>query len=69
MSGKKNKSSRKGNQKTFAAKRTINPSFTPGHQHAGSRTVSGFQQHDARRRLGSFEGAGEHARTGNRGHQ
>jgi len=28
-----------------------------------------FQQHDAARRLGSFEGAGNHARTGNRGHQ
>jgi hypothetical protein len=28
-----------------------------------------FQQHDLNRRLGDYEGAGNHARTGNRGHQ
>jgi hypothetical protein len=33
------------------------------------RADSAFQQHDPANRLGSFEGAGEHARTGNRGHQ
>jgi len=27
------------------------------------------QQHDAANRLGSYEGKGNHARTGNRGHQ
>ena len=28
-----------------------------------------FQQHDPANRQGSFERTGEHARTGNRGHQ
>jgi hypothetical protein len=55
-------------QKTFAAKRTMNPSFS-GNQHQGSNMRDSFQQHDAKRRMGGFEQAGEHARTGNRGHQ
>ena len=68
-SKKKHKDPGKGSQKTFASKRTLNPSFSGRGRHAGSSQGSGFQQHDAQRRLGSFEGAGEHARTGNRGHQ
>ncbi len=35
--------------------------------HKGS--TKAFQQHDAKGRLGGFEQAGGHARTGNRGHQ
>jgi hypothetical protein len=66
---KKHKSPGKGSSKTFASGRTMNPSFSGSHQDAGSSTLSGSQQHDAKRRLGSFEDAGEHARTGNRGHQ
>jgi hypothetical protein len=31
--------------------------------------VHASQQHDAARRLGGFEGTGNHARTGNPGHQ
>lgn len=51
----------KGKQKTFAKKRTANP--TPGQ---GPQTGEGFQQQDPKRRLGNFETAGEHARTGTR---
>jgi hypothetical protein len=66
---KKHKSSSKGNQQTFASKRTMNPNFSGTHDHPEDTTTGAFQQHDAERRLGSFETAGEHARTGNRGHQ
>jgi hypothetical protein len=69
MASKKNKSPGKGSQKTFASKRSLNLSFSGRGQHAGSRPGSGFQQHDAQGRQGSFEGAGEHACTGNPGHQ
>jgi len=82
MGAKKNTSATKGKgtNKTFASKRTLTPPVTgTGHQTGSSKTrrksVSGtqslgsFQEHDAQRRLGSFEGKGEHARTGNRGHQ
>lgn len=40
-----------------------------GEQPANTGDNNGFQQHDAARRLGDYEGAGNHARTGNRGHQ
>jgi len=66
---KKTKSAKKGQNKTFAAKRTVNPPQRTRGSKAQSDLGSSFQQHDAKRRLGSFEGAGEHARTGNRGHQ
>jgi hypothetical protein len=69
MATKKHKSGSKGSSKTFASRRTMNPSSAGRRQHAQSSTVAGFQQHDAAGRLGSFEGAGEHARTGSRGHQ
>ncbi len=36
---------------------------------ADEGTNNAFQQHDKDQRLGSFEGTGNHARTGNRGHQ
>lgn len=62
-------SSRKGTNKTFAAKRTMNPPNTSGRRGVNNTTTGAFQQHDALRRMGSFEGTGEHARTGNRGHQ
>lgn len=66
MPSKKTRSAKKGSQKTFAGKRRINP--------ADARTAAGregqtpgFQEHDPKHRLGGFETAGEHARTGNRG--
>ena len=68
MSGKQ-KSFKKGSQKTFAAKRRINPPQARGDAHARRNTGAPFQQEDVKRRLGSFEGAGEHARTGSRGHE
>jgi hypothetical protein len=58
----------KGSQKTFASKRTMNPSFS-GHKGKKLDMNEAFPQQDAKRRLGGFETAGEHARTGNRGHQ
>jgi hypothetical protein len=65
---KKAKSSSKGNQKTFASKRTMNPTGGP-RQQADTRGTGGDQEHDEKNRLGSFAGKGEHARTGNPGHQ
>jgi hypothetical protein len=65
---RKGKSARKGSQKTFAAQRTMNPSFS-GNQGQEPTLNDAFQEHDAKRRMGGFEQAGEHARTGNRGHQ
>jgi len=53
-------------QKPSAAKRTMNP---PQGGRAHSPGAGPDQQHDARGRQGSFEGKGEHARTGNPGHQ
>ncbi len=64
----KGKSSKKGSQKTFASRRTMNPPGE-GTNQATTGDNNAFQQHDAANRLGSFEGAGNHARTGNRGHQ
>jgi len=69
MADKQSKSSKKGSQKTFASKRTMNPSSGGGTKQVHSNTKDAFQEQDAARRLGGFEGAGEHARTGNRGHQ
>lgn len=68
-SQKKQKSMAKGRNKTFASKRTANP--PQGGRRGGEnlKATSAFQHHDALGRLGSFEGRGEHARTGNRGHQ
>lgn len=68
MSKHKGKSGSKGSQKTFASKRTINPSSS-GHQGAEPNYNGTFQEEDPKRRLGGFETTGEHARTGNRGHQ
>jgi hypothetical protein len=65
---KKNKSPKKGMNKTFASRRTLNP--TAGHEGPQNlKAPSSFQAHDALNRMGSFETRGEHARTGNRGHQ
>jgi hypothetical protein len=50
-------------QNRSGARRVMDPSQA-GH---GQRPAD--QQHDAKGRQGSFEGKGEHARTGNRGHQ
>jgi hypothetical protein len=41
----------------------------PDHGPEGRNPSPGFQEQDPKRRLGGFEGEGEHARTGNRGHQ
>jgi hypothetical protein len=54
--------------KMFADKRTMNPTGRGGHQ-PNTGANQGDQTHDAKNRLGSFEGKGEHARTGHRGHQ
>lgn len=40
-----------------------------GEHPANTGDNKAFQQHDASGRLGDFEGTGNHARTGNRGHQ
>jgi hypothetical protein len=58
----------KGKNKTFASKRTMNPPAGGDHQ-ANKSGDQGSQDQDARRRLGSFEGKGEHARTPSRGHE
>jgi hypothetical protein len=73
---------RKGQNKTFASKRTMNPpvafgesSKGPGTAHssrsavgrAKANTVAAFQQQDAKRRLGGFTTAGEHSRNTVRG--
>jgi hypothetical protein len=42
---------------------------TVGEQLANTGANNAFQQHDSARRLGGFAGAGNHARTGNPGHQ
>lgn len=44
------------------------PPIAGGHP-ANKGDNKAFQQQDASRRLGGFEGAGNHARTGNPGHQ
>jgi hypothetical protein len=59
----------KGSQKTFASKRTMNPPQPGGSHQANTGDNKAFQQHDVDRRLGDYEGTGNHARTGNRGHQ
>lgn len=64
---KKRNAAPKGGNKTFASKRTMNPPQGGHAAEAGSNKA--FQQHDTTRRLGSFEGTGNHARTGNRGHE
>lgn len=40
-----------------------------GKKQAHTRDRKAFQQEDLEKRLGSFEGTGQHARTGNPGHQ
>jgi hypothetical protein len=54
---------RKGQNKTFANKRTINPPTPAGGKPKKSRSASSFQQQDPKRRLGGFAGAGEHPRN------
>jgi hypothetical protein len=67
---KRGKSPKKGSQQTFASRRTVNPTGRGrGSQPINPNAGASFHEHDPRRRLGSFEGAGEHARTGNRGRQ
>lgn len=66
---KRGKSPKKGMHKTFSDKRTINPSQGVHGSKAASDRGAPFQQEDVARRLGDYEGTGEHARTGNRGHQ
>jgi hypothetical protein len=62
-----NKKKAKGNKqdegRSFADRRTANP---PAGGIKDATQGGSFQEHDAKRRLGSFESAGEHARTGNR---
>jgi hypothetical protein len=45
----------------------MNPPAAGSHP-ANTGDPKAFQQHDLARRMGGFEGAGNHARTGNRGH-
>jgi hypothetical protein len=64
---KKKRSNKKGSNKTFASRRTLNPPQGGGAQRADAGTGHPFQDQDPARRLGGFETAGEHARTGSRG--
>lgn len=54
---------RNATSKASVKKRTLNPSGATKAKSAGSP----FQESDPKRRLGQFEGAGEHARIGGRG--
>ena len=68
MATKKNKSHGTGKPKSFAAKRTMNP--TSGEGLPPDQNVppaDAFEQQDPKRRLGNFQTKGEHARTGRRG--
>lgn len=65
----KSKQTGKGSQKSFKARRTMNPPHAPGGTKGGAGSNKTFQQHDAANRMGDYEGTGTHARTGNRGHQ
>lgn len=58
---------KKGKGKTFASRRTMNPPEGGPTRKPDKESTKGFQEQDAARRLGNFETAGEHARTGNRG--
>ncbi len=69
MSSKTHKNANKGKNKGFAGKRTMNPAGGMGSQQQNTGAHAAFQEHDPSNRMGSFEGKGEHARTGNRGHQ
>jgi len=69
MTHKKSPSVKKGRNKTFAARRTMNPPQGSNGRQVPAGGNKTFQQHDPNRRLGSFEKAGGHARTGNRGHE
>ena len=60
---------KKGRNKTFASRRTMNPPEGNSTRRPGKGQNKAFQQHDADNRLGSFERAGGHARAGSRGHQ
>lgn len=68
MAGKK-RSSKKGANKTFASRRTLNPGSGGGRQSAAGTSYQRDQEHEIPRKLGNFEGRGEHSRTGSRGHQ
>jgi hypothetical protein len=67
MSTRTHKNANKGKNKGFAQKRTMNPASARMNVPSHNATAAKFQQHD--RRMGSFAQTGEHARTGNRGHQ
>jgi hypothetical protein len=64
MQGRK-KSSGKASSR-FGSRRSMNAGSGPGGKPRDTKT---FQQLDPKRRQGDFESTGEHARTGNRGHQ
>lgn len=66
---KQNKSASKGSNQSFADRRTANPPHGGANPAHADTQGAPFHEQDAERRLGSFEGKGEHARTGNRGHQ
>lgn len=55
-------------EQNFAPGRTGNPEMG-GSQKETMADNKASQQHDGANRTGSFEGAGNHARTGNPGHQ
>jgi hypothetical protein len=66
----KGKKKGKTSDKAPADRRTMNPPQPDGgRQDTPADDDKGFQEQDAERRQGSFEGAGEHARTGNPGHE
>lgn len=69
MATKKIASPGKAKGKTSVARRTMNPPLGDAPHRGSTGSRKAFQQHDLAGRLGGYEGRGNHARTGNRGHQ
>jgi len=68
-SNKKQQNARKGSNKTFASKRTMNPPQGNASHQGNTGSTKSFQEHDTSHRQGSFAGRCNHPRTGNPGHE
>ncbi len=55
--------------KPFSSEQAAHPTVIGTQQPDGAGGKPASQQNDAANRMGGFEGAGNHARTGNPGHQ
>lgn len=66
MSSKTHKNAGKGENKTFASKRTMNPPNENGAHQPNTGDQKGFQHQDPERQFGNFEERGKHSRTGDR---